>query len=127
MVTPAASVDGLYFDQDRVTVVRGRPADPSRIGEFMATADAARVLGIRLGQTMRLGEYTAAETVEPGMGTPSVKPHLVVEARLVGVVVINTDVVSDDVDRYPSSWRTARSPRARTTDRCCAPSAPARE
>ena len=34
-VNVAASVDGLYFDQDRATVIAGRAANPSSPGEFV--------------------------------------------------------------------------------------------
>src|SRR5205807_750568 len=43
------SVDGLLFDQDRLTVVHGRMADPRRMDEVVMTPLAAQVLGLHLG------------------------------------------------------------------------------
>jgi hypothetical protein len=41
-VAAVASVDGLYFDQDRVTVVQGVAADPRQPDQVMIAAQAAR-------------------------------------------------------------------------------------
>ena len=52
------SVDGLYFNQDRVTVVQGRMADPTRANEIMMTVGAADSLDLHVGQTVTWGTYT---------------------------------------------------------------------
>ncbi|MGA3355058.1 MAG: ABC transporter permease [Acidimicrobiales bacterium] len=92
------SLDGMFFDQDRLTVVEGRRADPSRADEFMMTARAAQLLGVQVGEVVPLGLYTDTQTSQPGFGTPSVAPRLRVRAVLVGIVVLNNQVVQDDVD-----------------------------
>ena len=92
-VFPLGSVDGLFFDQDRVSVIRGRKADPRRADEAVMSADAARVLGIHLGQTGRLGFYTNAESNSPAYGTRAVVPVRTVEVKLVGIVVFPNAVV----------------------------------
>lgn len=102
-VTQIGSVNGLYFHQDQVIVTRGRLADPSRPGEFVANADAARLLGLRVGQTVPLAAYTVAQTAEPGFGSPAVKPASRLRARLVGIVEFDSQIAHDDVDRYPTS------------------------
>jgi hypothetical protein len=96
------SVDGLTFDQDRVTVIHGRMSDQTRADELVMTAEAAQVLGVHVGQVVPLGAYTNALTTSPGFGTPSVPPRLRVNAKLVGIVVFNNKVVQDDVDRLPA-------------------------
>lgn len=101
-VFPLGSVDGLFFDQDRVSVIRGRMADPRRADEAVMSADAARVLGIRVGQTGRLGFYTNAESNSPAYGTRAVVPVRTVDVKLVGIVVFPNEVVRDDVDRFPT-------------------------
>ena len=98
-VAMGGSLDGMFLDQDRVTVVQGRMADPDRVGEVVMTATAAQVLRVHVGQVVPLGLYTGAQTSQPGFGTPRVAPRLLVRARLVGIVVSNTQVVQDDVDR----------------------------
>jgi FtsX-like permease family/MacB-like periplasmic core domain len=98
----AASVDGLYFNQDRVAVTQGRMADPRRPDEFVMTAEAARLLGLHVGETVPYGLFTNEQTSLPGIGTPSVQPHRRIDARLVGLVALNSEIVQDQVDRFPA-------------------------
>jgi len=93
------STDGMFLEQDRVTVVDGRMADPNRPGEVVMTASAAQQLGTHVGQVVPLGLYTSAQEGLPGFGTPRVAPRLRVDPVLVGIVVLNNEVVEDDVDR----------------------------
>ena len=44
-----ASLNGLYSDQDRLTIVRGRRANPARADQVVATTQAASVLGLQGG------------------------------------------------------------------------------
>ena len=101
-VTPIASTDGLYFHQDRVTPVAGRMADPDRVDEMVMSAAAARLQGLHLGETVPVGFYTNAESVEPGFGTPSVTPKTRVRMKLVGLVVFHDALIQDQVDQYPT-------------------------
>ena len=96
------SVNGLFFDQDRVSVVRGRMADPRRTDEAVITAEGAHLLGVHLGETARVGFYTNAESNSPGYGTKAVVPVRTFEVKLVGIVVFPNAVVQDDVDRLPT-------------------------
>ena len=101
-VVPIGSVNGEYFDQDRVTVTEGRLADPRRIDECVATAQAESQLGWHLGEVLPMGFYTNIQSSLADFGTPKVKPRLRVQMKLVGTVVFNNEVVLDDVDRYPT-------------------------
>ena len=101
-ITPIASTDGLYFNQDRVTPVAGRMADPGRADEMVMSAAAARLQGLHLGETVPVGFYTNAQTTEPGFGTPSVTPKTKVRMRLVGLVVFHDALIQDQVDQYPT-------------------------
>jgi len=94
-IQPIGSIDGLYFDQDRVTVAAGRMADPRRADQFVATATAARLLGWHVGEVIPMGFYTNSQG-------PSSKPNLRLRMTLVGTVVFNDEVVLDDVDRFPT-------------------------
>ncbi len=96
------SINGEYFEQDRVTVTTGRLADPKRADEFVATAQAERLQGWHVGQIIPMGFYTIAQSDEAPFGTPKVKPQLRLDEKLVGTVVFNNEVVLDDVDRYPT-------------------------
>ena len=98
-VTILSSLDGMLIDQDRPAVVQGRRADPNQVDEMVMTANAARLLGVHVGQVVPMGFYTDAQSGLPGFGTPSVAPRLRFRVRLVGLVVFNNAVVQDDIDR----------------------------
>jgi hypothetical protein len=98
-VTTAGSLDGMLLNQDRLAVVTGRLANQHRPDEIVMTASAARLLGVRVGQTVPFGFYTNAQTNSAGFGSPSVIPRLTIRARVVGIVVVNTQLVQDDVDQ----------------------------
>jgi putative ABC transport system permease protein len=99
---PLGSINGEYFDQDRVTLTEGRMADPARENEFVATAEMERLHGWHVGETLLMGFYTNAQSTLPDFGTAKVRPRLRLEMHLVGTAVFNNEVVLDDVDRYPT-------------------------
>ena len=98
-VTTTGSLDGMLLTQDRLAVVEGHLANPRRDNQIVMTASAARILGVHLGQTVPFGFYTNAQTNSPNFGSASVVPLLTIQARLVGIVVLNTELVQDDVDQ----------------------------
>jgi hypothetical protein len=99
LVLTLGSLDGEFFNQDRLTATDGQLADPQRAEEIMMTASAARLLGVHVGQVVPLGFYLPAQKNLPGFGTPRVPPALRVNATLVGIVTLNNQVVQDDIDR----------------------------
>ena len=101
-VQPVASVDGLFFDQDRLAVTAGRMADPDRPNEVVMTQAAAHLLGFHVGQVIPYGIYTVDQQSLPGFGTASVQPHLRLAATLVGLVQVSNAIVQDDIDRFPT-------------------------
>ncbi len=101
-VNPVGSVDGLYFDEDRATPVAGRMADPGRANEFVTTAVGARSLGLHVGQVVPMGVYSSSQFGLPGFGTPLVAPERRIGMKLVGIVVLNSQVIEDDADRLPT-------------------------
>ncbi|MCU1453399.1 MAG: transporter permease, partial [Acidimicrobiales bacterium] len=96
------SYDGLYLTQDRLSVAQGRMLDPTRPDEFVTTSAGARLSGLHLGDQVDLGLYTPAQSLLPDYGTARVPPHRRVRMRLVGIVVFNSAVVQDDIDRLPT-------------------------
>ncbi len=92
------STNGEFVNQDRLALVRGRLADPRSTTEFNMTATAAKMLGVRVGQSIRFGLYLRSQQGEPGFGTPRVPPAIAIRLRLVGVSEMNTQIVQDDVD-----------------------------
>jgi hypothetical protein len=93
-VQGVGSTDGMWADQDRVTVIEGRMVSPDRADEAVVTPNA----GMRVGQVVPMGYYTAAQIASKAFGTPRVAPALKVDLRVVGVVVLNRQVIEDDVD-----------------------------
>ena len=98
-VASVASVNGLYFDQDRVGVLAGRMADPASRDEVMMNARAASLLGLRVGELVPIGFYTDAQAGSPGYGTARVRPVVRIEARITGLFEFNDELVQDDADR----------------------------
>ena len=96
------SVDGLYFSQDRLSVTRGRRADPARDDEMVMTAEAARILGLQLGESVPWGFATNAQ-LNGGGALEGVALARRLDIRLVGLVVFHDDIVKDDVDRFPTA------------------------
>jgi hypothetical protein len=92
---PVGSIDGEYFDQDRVTVTAGQLANPDRADEFVATAPAARLLGWHVGQVIPMGFYTNSQS-------PTSRPLRQLRMTLTGIVTFDNEAVLDDVDKYPS-------------------------
>jgi ABC-type lipoprotein release transport system permease subunit len=95
--------EGLFFDEDRVTAIEGRMADPNRADEVMVTSEAAQLLGLHVGQTVTVGFYTNEQTSLPGFGTAKVQPTKRADLRVVGIVVSNSDVVQDDAQKSISA------------------------
>jgi len=92
------SIDGLGFDQDRLTVADGRIADPTRSDEVMMTAGAARLLGLHLGSVVSVGIFTGQQTHLSAFGTAAVGPKRKVRVTVVGIVTFNNTVGQDDAD-----------------------------
>ncbi len=101
-VTAIGSEHGEYFTQDQVTVVDGRMADPKSPSEMVATAEAAKLSGWHLGQTVSFGAYTIRQAESPDFNPYAEQPAMRFSAKLVGLVAFSNQVVNDDVDRYPT-------------------------
>jgi hypothetical protein len=97
---PIASLNGLYFDQDRMTIVRGVPADPNRPDEAMVNEFAARLYGLHVGSVVRFGFFSNAQLGQNGF--PTTPATRIVNVRITGIGVANTEVVQDQIDAIPS-------------------------
>ncbi|HUC15641.1 MAG TPA: FtsX-like permease family protein [Acidimicrobiales bacterium] len=113
------SVDGLYFDQDKVTVTAGRMADPADPDEFMLTAQQAQSMGLHIGDKVRFGVYTNAQIQLADFGSARVRPYRVVDAKLVGIALFNTTVVEDQSDEGSSPDNLFTPALTRPLLRCC--------
>jgi len=113
------SVDGLYFDQDKVTVTVGRMADPKRPDELMLSAEGASALRVHVGDVLPVGIYTNAQTQLPGFGTAKVKPYRVVNEKVVGIAVFNTTIIEDQAGAGNSSYNLFTPALTRQLLHCC--------
>jgi hypothetical protein len=96
------SVDGLYFDQDRPGIVRGRMADPKKPDELVLTTVAAQMMKLHVGDIGPWAFITNAQANAPGAGTPG---HIALQMRMkvVGLIAFKDAIVQDDVDRFPTA------------------------
>jgi hypothetical protein len=107
------SIDGLYFNLDRVTVVHGRMANPNKASQIMMTQSAASELDLKVGQTVPWAIYRAE------LSSSTTSPYLRSDLTLVGTVVFNSAVVQDEIDANgaPSAILTPALTRRLTA--CC--------
>ncbi len=85
------SVDGMLFDQDRLTITEGHPADPSDAHQVEITEAAAQVLGLHVGDSF--------DVFVNGTGGPGGKP---VRVTVAGIGLLNREVVQDQIARFPT-------------------------
>ncbi len=94
-----ASVNGLYFNQDKIHIVAGRLADPHRADEVVVNELAADHIGYHVGRVLHYGFFSNAQL--GGSSVPTTPAYKVINLHVVGIGVLNNDVVEDDVDQIP--------------------------
>ena len=94
------SVDGLGFNEDRVVVARGRPANPKKADEFVLDSATARAFGYHLGETVTIGWFGNTQAVSPTFKVPRDQE---IRAKLVGVGAVDADALFNDQDSAGSS------------------------
>jgi hypothetical protein len=109
-----ASPGGLYSDQDRVTIVRGRRANPARPDEVVASPDAAVLLHLQVGSHVRVGLISSSQQ---GAGIPASRR---VDLTVVGIGVFNTQVLQDGIDSGRTGFLLGTPALAREFASCCA-------
>ncbi len=111
---------GEYFSQDRVTLVRGRMADPRRADEAVLSVELASHTVLPPGGiSVPGGVYSNAQLYSPGYGTPKVKPLFRFELHVVGVVKFNDTVEKDDVDASQALRALFTPALTQRVARCC--------
>jgi hypothetical protein len=88
-----ADVNGLFYTQDRVTIIRGRMADPARADEIVVSRAAAAQLGLHVGSHLRTGLYTSTQNV-------AARPRVKLDLTVTGIAVFNTEVLQDDINAH---------------------------
>lgn len=98
-VTITGSMKKEYFTEDRVSVVEGRMANPHKANQFIAEVGAAEALHWHLGQIIPMDFYTDKQAESPDFA--KLKPTARISMHLVGLVIVNADVLADEIDRKP--------------------------
>jgi hypothetical protein len=111
--------EGLFFNQDRVTAIEGRMADPTRADEAVVTSEAAQLLGLHVGQIVSVGFYTSNQTNLPGFGTATVEPTKRDVLRIVGIVASSNDVVQVDAEKSISAFVLVTPALTNQLVQCC--------
>ncbi len=111
----AGSVNGLYFNQDKITIVEGRRANPTRADEVVVSRYSAQLFGLRVGQSVTLGIFSNAAIT--GAGVPTGLPMRRITVHIVGIGVFNDEVIQDDTDRIPRALFTPAL--TDTLTKCC--------
>ena len=113
------SIDGEYFNQDRVTIVQGRMANPNRADEAVIDAKGTPSQ-LRVGEVIPFGFYTNAEEELPDFGKPGIKPYLRIDVKVVGKAVFSQEVVQDDNDTGVNAGALFTPALTRQLAQCCA-------
>lgn len=99
---PVASVNGLFFSQDKLGVTAGHMSPPREPDDIVMAPVVAKLLGFHVGQVIPYGFYDQAQQSEPGFGTSAVKPAIRASFRIVGLASLSSEIVEDDVDTLPT-------------------------
>jgi hypothetical protein len=112
------SLDGLYFDQDRVIITAGRRADPRQPGEVIISEQTAGRFGLRVGQSLTVNLYSAQQAGDPGFDPMTRQPVHRVRLTITGIGMFTDEVVQDDIDRIDRILATPALTRQEL--HCCA-------
>ncbi len=99
---PMASINGLFFTQDRLGMSSGSLPSQDRPDDIVMAPVVAKLLGFHLGQMIPYGFYDDAQQSNPGFGTNSVPPAIRVNLKIVGLGSLNSEIIEDDVDILPT-------------------------
>ena len=108
LVGTLAGANGLYSAQDRMTLVAGRRADPAHPDEVVATPVAVALLHLHVGSQVRVGL----------LGNSTVYRR--VNLTVVGIGVLNTQVLQDSVDSGRTGFLVGTPALTREFASCCA-------
>ena len=115
----AGSVDGEFFDMDRLKVVQGRMANPNRADEVVI--DAKGTPGnVQVGMVAPISFFTNAQQSAPDWGKRPVKPYLTVNVKVVGKVIYSSEQTQDDVDTLRDGGALFTPALAKKLAGCCA-------
>jgi hypothetical protein len=99
--TPPTVIGGSeYLTIDRATLTSGHWFNPRRPDEAVVDAQAAREMGVHVGSVIQVPFYSDQETASPTYNGP---PYAFPKITIVGIVVINSTVIEDEINALGSS------------------------
>src|ERR1700735_5114693 len=107
-----ASPNGLFTDQDRLKIIKGRAADPARADEVVATNEAASVLHLHVGERIPVGIVCSSRQNE--------QLDRRTKLTVVGIGVLGIQLVHDDVDSNRAGFLVGTPALLRQYESCCA-------
>ena len=107
-----ASPNGLFTDQDRLKIIKGRAADPARADEVVATNEAASVLHLHVGQRIPVGIVRSSSQNE--------QLYRRTKLTVVGIGVLGIQLVHDDIDSNRAGFLVGTPALLRQYESCCA-------
>jgi putative ABC transport system permease protein len=110
-----SSVDGLFFNMDRLVVLSGRLPNPMNAHQVAVTADAAQLLHLHLGSKFPLGVVGDKQSLS---NCQECIPTFRTVVTVVGIVTNSAGLVVDDTDR--SSTIIATPAFTKPLLKCCA-------
>ena len=117
------SIDGEFSNQDRLTAIDGRLANPNQANEVVVSTVVAQALGLHVGEVVPFGFYTNDQTMLPGYGNGSglfkVRAHLQLGMKVVGIVAFNNQVVLDSLDQTATAQIVYTPTLTRRLVQCC--------
>jgi hypothetical protein len=106
-----ASSDGLFADQDRVTIIAGRAA--RRADEVVASPRAAALLGLHVGSRVRIGVWNHSQKA-------ALPFYRTLDITVSGLGAFNTQVLQDDIDADRTGFLLGTPALAGELSSCCA-------
>jgi FtsX-like permease family/MacB-like periplasmic core domain len=107
-----SSSDGMFSDQDRVTITAGRAVNPAHPDEVVASTRAAAALGLHVGSRVPVGVWSSSQKKI----TPFYRK---LDLTVVGIGVFNTQVLQDDIDSGRTGFLLGAPALAREFGSCC--------
>ena len=99
--TPPTVIGGSeYLTLDRVTLVSGHMFNRDHPDEAVINAQAAREMGVHVGSVIQVPFYTDKDATSSTYNGP---PYLSPKITIVGIVVINSTVIQDEINALGSS------------------------
>ena len=106
--TISFTTDGRYLDMDRLATTSGRVLDPDNPHEVMVNQSFVDATGIGVGSSFEIGIIETDDDDNPTTLEPAPADRL--DVTVVGVMVLNEEISSEDIDTLP---RLFVSPAAR--------------